>query len=124
MKWKAITGSIPEAALQEDRKTAVKAANARLGREAFYFPLFPTGARYLPLSALTRAWVQESAISPSGCCGGRVPVYLLRLQYGENQYENLTFDQERDAVRTLSLLKERRPELPGAPERNEETPSS
>ena len=31
-------------------------------------------------------------------------------------YQNLTFDREQDANRALALLKERLPELPGAPE--------
>ena len=115
MAFKAIYGSTQVQDPKADYQAAVKLGNVRLGREALYFPAFPTGARYLPLAELNRAWVQKSSISPTGCCGGQLPVFLVRVQYGGEFYQNLTFDREQDANRALELLKERCPELPGAP---------
>ena len=43
-------------------------------------------------------------------------MFVLRVRYGNELYQNLTLDKEQDANRALSLIKERRPDLPGAPE--------
>ena len=116
MAFKVMYGTPIEKDLKPDYQSAAKLGNIRLGKVALYFPAFPTGAKYLPLTELNRAWVQKSSFSPKGCCGGQLPVFLLRVQYGGEFYQNLTFDREQDANRALALLKERLPELPGAPE--------
>ena len=43
-------------------------------------------------------------------------MYVVRLQCAGGFYQTLSFDKEKDAERALSLLRERRPDLPGAPE--------
>ena len=115
MAYKAIYGE-PLQDPKADYQSAVKIGNVRIGKEALYLPAFPVGAQYLPLSTLNRAWVQKSSISPKGGCGGQLQVFVVRVQYGGEFYQSLTFDREPDASRALSLLKERLPELPGAPE--------
>ena len=50
------------------------------------------------------------------CCGVQLPMYVVRLQCAGGFYQTLSFDKEKDAERALSLLRERRPDLPGAPE--------
>lgn len=116
MAWKAIYKEVPVENPKADYRAAVRIGNFRFGREALYLPAFPTGAQYLPLAALDRAWVQKSAVSAKCCCGAQVPVYVVRLQYGGTFYQNLTFDTEKEATRVLELLKTARPELAGAPE--------
>ena len=54
-------------------------------------------------------------MSPSGCCGGQIPVFVLHVGYGNELYQNITIEKERDANRALDLLREYRPDLPGAP---------
>lgn len=115
MAFKAMYGNIPEQELKADYRAAVKLGTVRVGKEALYFPAFPVGARYLPLAALDRAWVQKSFKSPSGCCGGQLQVFVLRVQYGGKFYQNITFEWERDANRALALLTECRPELSATP---------
>ena len=109
-------GNAPTADLKADYQAAVKFGVFRIGKEALYFPAFPTGAKYVPLTALDGAWVQKSAMSPKGCCGGQIPVFVLHVRYGKEFYQNLTFEKEQDAKRALELLREHRPALPGAPE--------
>ena len=116
MAFKAMYGALPDKDVKADYREAVKFGTFRIGNEALYLPAFPPGAEYLPLAALDSAWIQKSTISPKGCCGGQFPVFVLRVRYGNELYQNLTFDKEQDANRALALIKERRPELPGAPE--------
>ena len=116
MAFQAMYGNLPETDVKADYREAVKFGTFRIGKEALYLPAFPTGAEYLPLAALDSAWIQKSTISPKGCCGGQFPVFVLRVRYGNELYQNLTLDKEQDANRALSLIKERRPDLPGAPE--------
>lgn len=113
MAFKAMYGDALAADLKADYQAAEKFGIFRIGREALYFPSFPTGAKYIPLTALDGVWAQKSSMSPKGCCGGQIPVYVLRLQYGHEFYQNLTFEKEQDVNRVLALLKERRPDLPG-----------
>ena len=115
MAFKAIYGN-PLQDPKSDYQSAVEIGNIRFGKDALYIPAFPVGAQYLPLETLDRAWVQKSSISPKGCCGGQLQVFVVRVQYGGEFYQSLTFAREQDANRALGLLKERRPELPGAPE--------
>ena len=116
MAFKAIYGDTLLKEPKVDSQAAVKVGNVRIGKEALYIPAFPVGAQYLPLAALDRAWVQKSSISPKGCCGGQLQVFVVRMQYGGEFYQNLTFDRERDANRALDLIRESRPDIPGAPE--------
>ena len=116
MAFKAIYGDTLVRDPKADYQAAVKVGNIRFGKEALYFPAFPIGAQYLPLASVDRAWVQKGSISPKGCCGGQLPVFVVRVQYGGEFYQNLTFDREQDANRAMELLKAQRPELAGAPE--------
>lgn len=115
MAFKAMYGKAPEANLKADYQAAVRFGVFRIGREAIYFPSFPVGAKYIPLTALDAAWVQKSAMSPSGCCGGKIPVFVLHVGYGNELYQNITIEKEQDANRALDLLRKYRPDLPGAP---------
>ena len=99
-----------------DLSGAVKLGNVRIGQKGVYLPAFPMGAQYVPIAALERAWSQKGTLSTSGCCGVQLPMYLVRLQCAGGFYQTLSFDKEKDAERALSLLRERRPDLPGAPE--------
>ena len=116
MAWKAMYGAAPAADLKADYRAAAKFGTFRIGKEALYFPAFPTGASYIPLSALDSAWVRKSLMSPKGCCGGQFPVYVLHVSYGGGLYQNLTLEKEQEARRALGLLREGRPDLPGMPD--------
>ena len=63
MAFKAIYGKAPAADLKADYQAAVRFGIFRIGREALYFPSFPTGAKYIPLTALDGARVQKSSMS-------------------------------------------------------------
>lgn len=116
MGFKAMYGTLGEQDVKADYQSAVKFGTFRVGKAAMYFPSFPTGAKYIPLTALDSAWVQKSSMSPKGCCGGQIPVFVLHVRYGKEFHQNLTFEKEQEAKRALGLLKERRPGLPDTPE--------
>lgn len=100
---------------KSDYQSAIKVGSFRFGAQAVYLPAFP-GSQYLALSAMNRAWVQKSAISAKGCCGAQLPVFVLRVQYDGQFFQNFTFDKEKDAQQALTLLKSQLPQLPGAPD--------
>ena len=116
MAMKTICEAFPVADPKADYAAAAKVGRYRFGGEAVYFPGFPS-TQYLPVAALSRAWVQKSAIAAKGCCGAQLPVYLLRVQYQGEFYQNFTFDKPAEADRALKLLAERRPDLPLEPEK-------
>lgn len=98
-----------------DRKTAVRVEQYRLSGKAFYFPAFPSD-RYLPFSALKRAWLQSSSIALTGCCGKALPVTVLRVQYEGGFYETFTFEKAEKARQVLSAMQAACPGLDGPPE--------
>lgn len=116
MAFKAICGTAAEPELKADYRSAVRLGTVRIGKTALYFPAFPTGAKYIPMTELESAWIQKSAMSPRGCCGGQFPIFVLRVRYGKTFYQNLTFEKEQDAKRALELLRAGRPGLSGISE--------
>ena len=115
MAFKAMCGNAPAADLKADYQAAAKFGTFRIGKEALYFPAFPAGAKYIPLTELDGAWVRSSSMSPKGCCGGQIPVFVLHVRYGKEFYQNLTFEKEQEANRALDLLKAYRPDLATVP---------
>lgn len=113
MKSMCPTHTVEDA--KSDYQSATKIGPFRFGAKAVYLPAFP-GSQYLALEALNRAWVQRSALSPKGCCGAQLPVFVLRVQYNGQFFQNFTFDKEADAQQALTLLKEHSPQLLGAPD--------
>ena len=116
MAFKAICGTATEPELKADYRSAVRLGTVRIGKTALYFPAFPTGAKYIPMTELESAWIQKSAMSPKGCCGGQFPTFVLRVRYGKTFYQNLTFEKEQDAKRALELLRAGCPGLSGISE--------
>ena len=99
-----------------DRKTARRVEQYRVSAQALYFPAFPTD-KYLPFSAVRRAWIQGASIALTGCCGKELPVTVLRIGYEGGFYQNFTFEKESTARTALEAIQAACPNLPGAPER-------
>jgi len=87
----------------------------RVSGAAIYFKAFP-GEKYLPFSAVERAWAQKSSMPLTGCCGKDLPVVVLRVKYSGGFYQNFTFEKRESADRVLAALQEARPEVPQEPE--------
>lgn len=96
--------------VQEDLRSARKAAQYRFGRQAVYLPAFP-GTRYLPYSAVTRGVLKKSSLAPKGCCGAVLPMLRLRLDYDGEFYQEFLFEKKKDAEQALAALRAARPEL-------------
>lgn len=95
----------------EDRRTARRAGQYRVGGEAVYFPAFP-GTQYLPFAALSKAWSKNTAITVTGCCGKQLPMVRLRAFYDGEFYQDFLFETQAEADTVLSSIRARRPDLP------------
>ena len=94
-----------------DCRTAARFGTFRIGSRAVYFPAFPVGGRYLAYPDISKILLKPSALHPKGCCGGGIPVYVLRLEYGDGQGKNLVLDSRKLAERAADALKKTCPEL-------------
>ena len=100
----------------EDYKSALRVEQYRVSPQAIYFgPFF--SVQYLPFQSVRRAWVQDSTLSLTGCCGRQLPVTVLRVQYGEHSHEHFVFQRESSALRVLSMIAQCRPDIPLEPEK-------
>ena len=98
-----------------DYRAADRAEQFRMGAEALYLPAFP-GTKYLPYAAVRRAWVQKGTSFTPGCGSTPLPRYVLRVQYGENFFQNLSFDRPETADEALAALAAACPGIPLQPE--------
>ena len=95
----------------EDYRSAQKVAQYRVGREAVYVPAFP-GNRYVPFSAVTKAFSKNSALPVKGTCGKAIPVVKVRLFYdGDEFYQELLVETHAQANTVLDALAAARPEI-------------
>ncbi len=97
---------------KEDCRGAVRFGTFRIGRQAVYFPTFPAGGQYLAYQDITKMLLKPSSLHPKGCCGGGVPIFVLRLEYGQGRGKNLILDNEKQAARAAAELKKVCPETP------------
>ena len=111
MAFTTIGGS-PVADPKEDCRAAARFGTFRIGQEAVYFPAFPAGGKYLAYGDIRKILLKPSSLHPKGCCGGGVPVYVLRLEYGSGQGRNMVLDRKALAERAAEELKKACPELP------------
>lgn len=95
-----------------DYKTARRAEQYRVSRQAIYFPAFP-GTQYLSFASLDRALTRNTSMPLTGCCGKALPVTRLRLYYdGGEFYQDFTFEKLPNANEVLDVIAAARPELP------------
>lgn len=114
MKFEVMYGNAVEENLEEDYRTAKKYNDFRIGRKAMYFPAF-FKAKYIPLSVIDGAWIKKSVMPIKGCCGGSIPIYVLRICCGSHFFQNIKLENRKDADQALALLKEYRPGLCDSP---------
>lgn len=95
----------------EDYRSAQKVAQYRVGREAVYVPAFP-GNRYVPFSAVTRAFSKNSSLPIKGTCGKAIPVVKVRVFYDGEFYQELLVEKRQDADLILDRIAAARPDVP------------
>lgn len=96
---------------EEDYRSAKRAAQYRIGKEAIYFPAFP-GTHYIPYQAVTRALTRNAQLPLTGCCGKALPVTRLRLYFGGDAYQDFMFEKQTAANEALDAVLAARPDLP------------
>ena len=95
---------------ESDYKTAKRAEQFRVSREAIYFPAFP-GTQYLPFEALEFVKVRDTALSVKGTCGKQLPMTCLRLSYDGEFYKDLMFEKQKNVDKALEVIAAARPDL-------------
>ena len=113
MAYRSISGGTRVERPREDCRSAARFGTFRIGSRAVYFPAFPAGGQYLAYADITKMMLKPSSLHPKGCCGGGVPIFVLRLEYGQGQGKNLVLDNEKQAGRAAEELKKVCPELAG-----------
>ena len=100
-----------------DYRSAKRAEQYRVSKQAIYFPAFP-GTRYLPFAAVTRAQSKSTSMTVKGCCGKELPIVRLRIFYdaesgvsGTEFYQDFTFEHLAGANRVLDALQMARPDI-------------
>ena len=94
-----------------DLKGSDRAAQYRVTDRAIYVPAFP-GKRYIPFDAVSHAWVKETSLPLTGCCGKQLPMFRLRLRYdGGEVYQDFLFEKEALARSILSRVLTQNPAI-------------
>lgn len=107
---KSLSQSVSLENVNEDYKTAKRAEQFRVSKDAIYFPAFP-GTQYLPFTALEYVKVRDTALSVKGTCGKQLPMTCLRLSYDGEFYKDFLFEKRAKVDEILELIRARRPEL-------------
>jgi len=90
-----------------DAKDGVRIEQYKISREAVYFPK----EQYLLISDIKRTWIQESRLSVVGSCGRGIPVFVVRLDHGDEKKVNLMVEKQENAERMVRLLTEINPSI-------------
>lgn len=106
--YNAMTQTAAEdAALQEDYNAAELFWKVRLGAQNIYFPR-RLKTVYLPLSALTRAFIRVEVTISRVCCGpAEFNRHFLILCGGDEELASIELDSQVKAERILAALGER-----------------
>ena len=88
-----------------DAKNGIRIEQYKISRSAVYFPK----EQYLLISDLKRTWIQSSRLSVVGSCGRGIPVFVVRLDCGEEKKVNLMMEKEENAEKMITLLCEINP---------------
>ena len=90
-----------------DAKDGVRIEQYKISREAVYFPK----EQYLLISDIKRTWIQSSRLSVAGSCGRGIPVFVVRLDHGDEKKVNLMVEKQENAEKMVRLLTEINPSI-------------
>ena len=109
MKFKNLCPDLPLSDVPKDHDTAMRVAQYRVSKQAFYLPAFPVTA-YISHWALTGVVVRNASLSTIGCCGKELPVLKLTLRFDGGERE-LVIDPPKHADIILRHIQAARPDL-------------
>ena len=98
-----------------DYRNSQRIEQYRFSSSAIYMAAWPS-AKYLPLTAVRQAWIQDSLLPVTGTCGKALPVTILRIRYKGNYYQNFTFEKQVNAQKALDIIREGAPNAVFEPE--------
>ena len=90
-----------------DAKNGRRIEQYKISRDAVYFPK----EQYLLISDIRRTWIQNSQLNITGCCGKGLPVFVVRLDCGDEKKVNLMVEKKENAEELIRLLCEVNPAI-------------
>lgn len=106
MAWTCVVEGKELSDVRADRKNAESIEKYRASANAVYFE-----GQYLPTALIRSLRVQPSLYFPQCCCGRGVPVFKLRLDYGEEKPLILMVEREKSADRIVEIIRAGHPEI-------------
>ena len=99
MAWTCITetGGIED--IRQDRRKAEHVEKYMISEKAVYFE-----GKYLPISRIRNARIQPSFYYPNHSCGKGIPVFKIRLDYGEERPLVLMVERKNSADRIVDKI--------------------
>ncbi len=99
MAWECVKPGCGLADVRADRKTAKGIEKYGVSDRAVYFE-----GKYLPVSLIETVRIQPSVYRPSGCCGRGIPVFKVRIDYGEESPLVLMVEKEANAEKMVERI--------------------
>jgi len=99
MAWTSIIENVQLDDVRADRKTRKSVEMYGISQKAIYFR-----GEYLPISEIERVCVFPSVYRPHHSNGRGLPVFKLRIDYGQEKPLVLIFEKERNANRAAVLI--------------------
>ncbi len=107
MSWKPYLEGHVVTDPKSDAKNGRHIEQYKVSREAVYFPK----EQYLLISDIRRTWIQTSQLNVTGCCGKGLPVFVVRLDHGDEKKVNLMVEKKENAEELIRLLCEVNPAI-------------
>ncbi|MBO5503523.1 MAG: hypothetical protein J5969_03495 [Lachnospiraceae bacterium] len=107
MTWTAYLPGRTVADPRSDIKSGTRIEQYKISDQAVYFPR----KKYLLLSDIRRTWIQDSTMNLVGTCGKGLPVFVVRLDHGDEKKVNLMLEKKEHAEEMIRLICEKNPSV-------------
>ena len=99
MAWECVKNGYELADVRKDRWKSKHVEKYSVSGQAVYFE-----GKYLPVSLIKTVRCQPSLYNPGGCCGRGIPVFKVRIDYGEEAPLVLMVEKEANAEKMAELI--------------------
>lgn len=106
MGWDCIIKGKEIDEVRKDKRTAKNVEKYSISEKAVYFD-----NKYLPVNEIKSLRVQPSMYTPQGCCGKGIPVFKIRVDYGEEKPVVLMVEKESNAQKAIELITGNNPDI-------------
>ena len=106
MSWKSIIADREIEDVKQDRRASTSVEQYKVSGQAVYFK-----GEYLPISEIESLRVQSSTYSPNCCCGKGIPVFKIRVDYGDEKPLVLMLEKEKNVEKMVSIITSVKPDI-------------